>query len=337
MAILDLEMSLKMRPIKYPKLYEFYKNSIKNSWTVEEISFVSDVADIRDKLTSGEKHVVSRILAFFATGDLIVMTNCVRNLMRHVNSPEAHMYYTRQAAEEALHQDFYNILLDNYIPDMSEREAMFDAINSVPSVSKKAAFSLKWFESGIDVDQLDNDEKRQEFLMNMITFACAIEGLQFMASFLYVFWLRNRGLLNGLGDGTQWVFRDESMHMNFAFEVIDIIREEYPQLWDKNFEQRVVQMLQEAIDCEVDFAKDILSEGVTGLSVSGVENYLKYLADMHLKRLEIDWHTFGGRNEYDFMNLQDLDEHANFFERRVTNYVVGTRQGADSVGFDADF
>lgn len=337
MAILDPGMELKMRPIKYPQFYEHYKNSIKNTWTVEEISFVNDIADIREKLSTGEKHIVSRILAFFATGDLLVMTNCVRNLMRHVNSPDAHLYYTRQAAEEALHQDFYNILLDNYIPDMTEREAMFDAVNTLPSVKAKADFMIKWFETTLEYDQLDTDTKKREFLLNMITFACAVEGLQFMASFVYVFWLRSKGMLNGLGDGTQWVFRDETMHMNFAFDVIDVIRAEYPQLWDRQLEEQIVEMLTQAIEVEKEFAQDALSGGVAGLSADGIVNYLKYIADQHLNRLKIDWHRFDGKNEYEFMVLQDLEEHANFFERKPTMYAIGNKMTSDGIGFDEDF
>jgi ribonucleoside-diphosphate reductase beta chain len=337
MSILDTGMILKMRPMQYPEFYEAYKDAIKNTWTVEEISFQNDIADIRDKLTLGEKHVLNRVISFFAVGDLLVLHNAIRNLSKHINSPEALLYYSRQIFEESLHQDFYNILLDNYIPDMEEREKIFDAVNTLPSVRAKAEFCLKWFSDGLEADVLDTDEKRQKYLMNVITFAAAVEGLMFMASFLYVFWLRDRGLMSGLGDGTQWVFRDESLHMNFAFMIVDTIKAQYPHLWTEELKTNVVEMLKDAISTEVFFATDVLSEGVIGLSVNGIENYLKFMADKHLDRLGIDTYKFNGKNEFAFMELQNLETSANFFERKVSEYQIGTIGNADAVSFDSDF
>jgi len=337
MSILDPGMILKMRPISYPQYYTAYKTAIANTWTIEEISFAQDISDLRDKITPGEKHLINRVISFFAVGDLLVLHNAIRNLSKHINSPEALLYYSRQIYEESLHQDFYNILLDNYIPDMTEREQIFDAVNTLPSVRAKAEFCLKWFADGIELDVLDTDEKKQKYLMNIITFAAAVEGLQFMASFLYVFFLRSRGLMNGLGDGTQWVFRDESLHMQFAFMIVYTIKEEYPHLWTEELKNNVVEMLKDAIDTEVFFAKDVLSEGVIGLSISGIENYLKFMADKHLERLGIDTFKFNGKNEYAFMELQNLETSANFFERKVSEYKVGTMGNAEDVAFDADF
>ena len=337
MSILDTGLTLKMRPMTYPQFYDAYKTAISNTWAIEEVSFTTDISDIRDKLTLGEKHVLNRVISFFAVGDLLVLHNTISNLSKHINSPEALLYYSRQIYEESLHQDFYNILLDNYIPDMTEREEIFDAVNTLPSVRAKAEFCLKWFSDGLEADILDTDEKKQKYLMNIITFATAIEGLQFMASFLYVFWLRSRGLMSGLGDGTQWVFRDESLHMSFAFMVIDTIKQEYPELWTTELKNNVIEMLKEAISTEVFFAKDVLSEGVVGLSVSGIENYLKFMADKHLVRLGIDTYKFNGKNEFPFMELQNLETSANFFERKVSEYRVGTMGNAESISFDSDF
>jgi ribonucleoside-diphosphate reductase beta chain len=337
MSILTPGLNLKMRPMQYPQFYDLYKLSIKNTWSIEEVSFQSDISDIRDKLTVGEKHVLNRVVSFFAVGDLLVLHNTIRNLSKHINSPEALLYYSRQIFEESLHQDFYNTLLDNYVPDMSEREKVFDAMNALPSVRAKAEFCLKWFSDGLEIDILDTDEKKQKYLLNMITFASAIEGLQFMASFLYVFWLRSRGLMNGLADGTQWVFRDETLHMSFAFNMVDVIKNEYTHLWTHDLEKKVVEMLKEAISVEMLFAKDVLSEGAIGLSVSGIENYLKFMADKHLERLGINLYRFNGKNEFPFMILQDLEEMGNFFERKVSQYQVGFSSSPKNIEFNADF
>jgi ribonucleoside-diphosphate reductase beta chain len=335
--ILEPGMTLKMRPMKYPQFYEIYKKAIKNTWTVEEVSFLTDISDIRDKLTVGEKHVLSRVISFFAVGDLLVLHNTIRNLSKHINSPEALLFYSRQIFEESLHQDFYNILLDNYVPDINERAKIFDAINTLPSVREKAEFCLKWFSETESVATLDTDEKKQKYLLNLITFASAIEGIQFMASFLYVFWLRSRGLMNGLADGTQWVFRDETLHMFFGFAMVDVIKNEYPQLWTDELETKIVEMLREAISVEMLFAKDVLSEGAIGLSLTGIENYLKFMADKHLDRLGVKGYRFNGRNEFPFMILQDIEEQANFFERRVSQYQIGFSSEDKDMEFNADF
>ena len=335
-GILSSGMNLKMRPMHYPQFYEMYKTAIKNTWSVDEVSFITDLQDLRDKMTDGEKHVLHRVISFFAVGDLLVLHNTIRNLSKYTNSPEALLYYARQIFEESLHQDFYNTLLDNYVPDIEERERIFDAINTLPSVAKKAEFCLKWFDETKDLDVLDTDEKRQKYLMNMITFATAIEGLQFMARFVYVIWLSSRGLLNGLADGTAWVMRDETLHMNFGFELIDVIRKEYPELWTAELEKQVVDMLTDAINVEMEFARDVLSEGVIGLSNAGIENYLKFMADKHLTKLGIDY-RFNGKNDFAFMNLQDMEEQSNFFERRVTQYQVGTSKSSNTLTFDSSF
>lgn len=321
MAILDPGLNLTLRPMQYPQFYEYFKLAQQNNWTMEEISFSTDVADLRDKLTPAEHHVISRLVAFFATGDNIVADNVVINLYKHVNSPEVRMYYGRQLFEECLHIQAYLTLLDEYIPDAEERAAAFDAINEIPSIKQKADFAFKWMDGSGDIEELKTDEDRRLFLMNIITFAAAIEGLFFFGAFVYVYFLRSRGLLNGLADVTNWVFRDESFHMNVAFEVVDIIRKEYPTLWDDDFEQDVINMLQDAIDCEFQFAQDALSLGIGGLTESDMLDYLKFTADEHLARLGIPKH-FGGKNNFDFMELQNLEGHSNFFERTVSAYAV---------------
>lgn len=328
MAILDPGFELTLRPMKYPQFFEHFKESIANNWTVNEISFNTDIADIRDKLSKAEKHVVSRLVAFFATGDTIVGNNLVTVLRKHVNSPEARMYYDRQAFEEALHVQFYLTLLDNYLPDEKDRYEAFAAVHNIPSIKKKADFCYKWMDQCINYDTLETDEQRKQFLMNLITFACAVEGLFFFAAFAYVYYLRSRGLLHGLGSGTNWVFRDESKHMEVAFEIVNVVRKEYPNLWDKDLEEKIITMLSEAIDCEVQFAEDVLSLGIAGMSKDDMVDYLKFTADCRLARLGIDY-RFGGKNPFTFMELQDMRSHTNFFERTVAEYQIGVKGKVD--------
>src|SRR5258706_8331153 len=145
--LLDAGFNLTLRPMKYPIFYEMYRNAIKNTWSVEEVDFSTDLDDLRTKMSEAERHLINRLVAFFATGDSIVSNNLVLNLYRHINSPEARLYLSRQLYEEALHVQFYLTLLDTYIPDPKERENAFKAIDNIPSIRQKAAFCFEWIES----------------------------------------------------------------------------------------------------------------------------------------------------------------------------------------------
>ena len=307
--------------MKYPDFYEMYKNSIKNTWTVEEVDFSTDVTDLRAKMTPAERHMINRLVAFFATGDSIVSNNLVLNLYKHVNSPEARMYLSRQLYEEAVHVQFYLTLLDTYIPEHHEREQAFAAIENIPSIRKKGEFCMKWIDTIQDLDSLQTADDRRKFLLNLICFATCIEGLFFFAAFAYVYFLRSKGLLHGLAAGTNWVFRDESAHMNFALEVVNTVRNEEPALFDDALTREIVSMLDEAVECEIQFAEDILSGGVAGLSVADMRQYLEFIADQRLAMLGLP-KVYAAKNPFSFMDLQDVQELANFFERRVSAYQV---------------
>ena len=331
--ILDPGFDLTLRPMKYPEFYEMYKNGIKNTWTVDEVDFSSDLVDLHHKLTDPERFLIHRLVAFFATGDSIVGNNLVLNLYKHINSPEARLYLSRQLYEEALHVQFYLTLLDTYIPDTKEREKAFAAIHNIPSIRAKAQYSFKWIDSINELHSLDSIEDRRRFLLNLICFACTIEGLFFFAAFAYVYFLRSKGLLNGLASGTNWVFRDESCHIEFAFKVIEIALSDQPELMNSGMKDLIKTMVNEAIECEMQFANDILSQGVAGLSIKDMKTYLQYIADQRLERLGIE-HQYHAKNPFGFMELQDTQELANFFERRVSAYQIGV---TGEVSFDESF
>lgn len=331
--LLDPGFELTLRPMRYPQFYEMYRNAIRNTWTVEEVDFSSDVSDLKHKIGPAERHLIERLVAFFATGDSIVANNLVLNLYQHVNAPEARMYLSRQLYEEALHVQFYLTLLDTYLPDPGERAKAFAAIDNIPSIRRKAEFCFKWIDSIQTLHRIETGEQRRQFLLNMVCFAACIEGLFFFGAFAYVYYLRSRGLLHGLASGTNWVFRDESCHMAFAFEVIRTAREEEPDLVDERFHAQVVEMLSEAVECEYAFAQDTLSGGVAGMSLKDMREYLQYCADQRLAQLGFDKH-FHSHNPFPFMDLQDVQELTNFFERRVSAYQVGVE---GEVGFDHAF
>lgn len=331
--ILDPGLCLTLRPMRYPVFYDMFRDGIKNTWTVEEIDFQTDLVDLKQRLSPAEVHLIQRLVAFFATGDSIVSNNLVLNLYKHINSPEARLYLSRQLFEEAVHVQFYLTLLDNYMPDPDERAAAFAAVENIPSIAKKAEFCMKWMDSIQHVEHITTREHRRHFLLNLICYATCIEGLFFFGAFAYVYFLRSKGLLHGLASGTNWVFRDESCHLEFAFEVVKVVRSQEPDLWDEALEADIVQMLTEAIDAETQFSEDLLSGGVAGLSVRDMREYLCYVADSRLQRLGIA-PAFNAKNPFAFMELQDVQELTNFFERRVSAYQTAV---AGEVAFHEDF
>jgi ribonucleoside-diphosphate reductase beta chain len=331
--LLDPGMDLNLRPMRYPVFYDMFRNAIRNTWTVEEVDFSGDLVDLNTKLSEAEMHLVRRLVAFFATGDTIVANNLVLNLYEHVNAPEARLYLSRQLFEEAVHIQFYLTLLDNYIPDHGERAEAFQAVERIPSIREKAKFCFRWIDSLEQLRRLETAEDRRSFLLNLICFGGAIEGIFFYAAFAYVYFMRSKGLLNGLASGTNWVFRDESCHMSFAYEVVRTAREEEPELFDARMREQVVTMLVEAVDAETKFAEDLLSWGVAGLSLADMRRYLECVADQRLGNLGLPEH-FGSKNPFPFMELQDVQELSNFFERRVSAYQVGVE---GDVEFDHAF
>jgi len=330
--LLDPGMSLTLRPMRYPAFYDRFRDAIRNTWTVEEVDLHSDLADL-DKLSPAERHLVNRLVAFFATGDTIVSNNLVLNLYQHINAPEARLYLSRQLFEEAVHVQFYLTLLDTYVPDPEERAQAFAAVGNIASIRAKAQFCYRWIDSLADLHELRTRDDRRAFLLNLICFAACIEGLFFYGAFAYVYFLRSRGLLHGLASGTNWVFRDESMHMGFAFDVARTVRAEEPDLVDEEFEAQVREMLAEAVDAEAAFAPDLLGGGVAGMTVADMRSYLGHVADRRLAQLGFAPH-YGSRNPFAFLELQDVQELSNFFERRVSAYQVGV---TGAVAFDEDF
>lgn len=330
--LLDPGFELTLRPMRYPSFYDRYRDAIKNTWTVEEVDLHSDVADLA-KLSEGERHMIGRLVAFFATGDSIVSNNVVLSLYKHINSPEARLYLSRQLFEEAVHVQFYLTLLDTYLPDPDDRAAAFSAVENIPSIHQKAQFCFTYMNAVDHLDSLQTKDDRRAFLLNLICFAACVEGLFFYGAFAYVYWFRSRGLLHGLATGTNWVFRDESMHMDFAMSVVDTVREEEPDLFDDALAKQVTAMMEEAVEAELQFAQDLCGDGLPGMNTASMRQYLEAVADQRLARLGLPV-RYGSTNPFGFMELQNVQELTNFFERRVSAYQVAVE---GSVSFDDDF
>jgi len=334
--LLNPDLNLTLRPMQYPHFFDLYKKSIKNFWTTEEIDFSEDLEHLRSKISPSEAHLIKRLVAFFATADNVVAHNIVISLYRHINSPEFRMFLGKQLFDEMPHVETYLLLVDNYIPNADERRDAFEAYQNIPSVKKKADFCFKYMDSIEQIDRLDTDAKRREFIENVICFAACVEGLFFFGSFAYVYFLRNKGLLPGLATATNWVFRDESLHIEGAMLALQAMRKEYPQIFDEALEARTYEMVAEAIAVEMDFCRDALSYGVTGLSDILMEEYLEYVADQRLVQLGFKA-KYQSRNPFSFMMLQDTRPLTNFFEKRVTEYQKGFKAGTAEVVFDSTF
>jgi ribonucleoside-diphosphate reductase beta chain len=334
--ILSSNLDLTLRPMKYPQFFQLYKNSLKNIWTTDEIDFSVDFEHLRDRLTPQEAHLIRRLVAFFATADNLVAHNLVLNFYKHINSPEYRMFLGKQLFDEMLHVETYLLLVDSYIPDQDERQAAFDAYQNIPSIKQKADFCFKYMDSINDLDVLDTNDKKRQFIENLICFAACVEGLFFFGSFAYVYFLRNKGLLPGLATATNWVFRDETLHIEGAMAALGVMRKEYPEVFDAALEARTKEMIEEAIQVELNFCQDALNFGVSGLSPQLMREYLEYVADQRLTQLGFS-KAYLAKNPFSFMVLQDLQPLTNFFEKRVTEYQKGFENSRGSVVFNDDF
>lgn len=334
--LLDSAIELTLRPMRYPQFFELYRNSLKNIWTTDELDFSIDFVHLREKLSPAEAHLIKRLVAFFATADNIVAHNLVLNLYKHINSPEFRMFLGKQLFDEMLHVETYLLLADTYIPDVDERAEAFSAYQHVPSIKAKAEFAFQYMDAIEQLDRLETEAHRRQFLVNLIGYAACIEGLFFFGSFAYVYFLRSKGLLPGLATATDWVFRDESMHIRGAMAVIRALRDEAPELFDDGLESTVRAMMDEAIAAEMTFCEDALNQGVTGLSGEQMLEYLRYVADMRLVQLGYT-KQYDAKNPFPFMALQDLQPLTNFFEKRVTEYQKGFQANAAAVSFEEAF
>lgn len=333
--LLDEGFDLALRPMKYPAFFEHYKNAVKNTWSVEEVPFSDDLRDLR-MLSPGEQHMIKRLVAFFATGDQLVGNNAAMSFYKHLNSPEARMYLSRQLFEEAQHIHFYLTLLDTYVPDIEEREQLFAAVDTVPSIAQKAAFCERYTEPMLHIESLDSDGAKLYFLKNLLAYSICVEGIFFYAAFAYVYLMRSKGMLNALASGTDWVFRDESCHLVFAATVVKKLREEYPHLFTPILEEQVRETVQEAVACEVQFARDLLEHGVLGLSASDMTQYVEYVADSRLVMFGYS-QLYGTKNPLTYIDLQDVQELANFFERTSSAYQIGGSWSARDMTLGEDF
>ncbi|MDF2431718.1 MAG: ribonucleoside-diphosphate reductase beta chain [Mucilaginibacter sp.] len=304
-------------PIKYPEIWEMYKKCEASFWTAEEIDLSDDMKHW-ENMNQGEKHFVSHVLAFFAASDGIVNENLAVNFMSEVQLPEARCFYGFQIMMENIHSETYALLIDTYIKDPAEKDRLFHAIDTIPCVSKKAEWALRWINNG-------------SFAERLIAFA-AVEGIFFSGSFCSIFWLKKRGLMPGLTFSNELISRDEGMHCEFACLL-------YKMLENKLSKEAATAIITDAVEIEKEFITDALPVNLIGMNAKMMSQYIEFVADRWLGELGYD-KVYGVSNPFDFMEMISLQGKTNFFEKRVGDYQksgVLNSQESKSFSLDEDF
>ncbi|MEE1884943.1 ribonucleoside-diphosphate reductase small subunit [Pedobacter flavus] len=306
-------------PIKYPEIWEMYKKSEASFWTAEEIDLSDDLKHW-ENLNSGEKHFISHILAFFAASDGIVNENLAVNFMSEVQLPEARCFYGFQIMMENIHSETYALLIDTYVKDPEEKNRLFNAIETVPCVGKKAQWALRWIENG-------------SFAERLVAFA-AVEGIFFSGSFCSIFWLKKRGLMPGLTFSNELISRDEGMHCEFACLLYKMLKNRLPQ-------EAVHGIIRDAVEIEKEFITDALPVALIGMNAKLMSQYIEFVADRWLTELGYA-KIYNATNPFDFMEMISLQGKTNFFEKRVGDYqksgvLTSTEDKAQAFSLDEDF
>jgi ribonucleoside-diphosphate reductase beta chain len=310
-------------PIVHKKVWKFYKKSLASFWTSEEIDLRPDINDWT-RLTSDERHFITHVLAFFAASDGIVNENLAQRFMKEIQVPEVRCFYGFQIAIENIHSETYSLLIDTFVKDAVERERLFDAVNTIPCVAKKAQWALKWIASS------------DSFAERLVAFA-AVEGIFFSGAFCSIFWLKKRGLMPGLTFSNELISRDEGLHCDFACLL-------YGMLHTKLSQEKIHEIIGEAVEYEKEFVSVALPVSLLGMNAEWMCQYVEFCADRLIYQLGYE-KLYNAKNPFDWMELISLQGKTNFFEKRVAEYqkagvALATRYGDQNDNVfttDADF
>jgi len=306
-------------PIEYDAIWKMYKKAVGSFWTTEEVKLDKDMKDWL-KLTDNERHFIKHILAFFAASDGIVLENLAMRFMSDVQISEARAFYGFQIAIENIHSEMYSLLIDTYIKSVDERNYLFNAIENIPCIKKKAEWTIKWIN-----DDISN------FSTRLVAFAC-VEGIFFSGSFCAIFWLKKRGLMPGLTISNEFISRDEALHTEFAVLLYSYIK-------NKLSEKTIHIIIKEAVALEKEFIIDAIPCAMIGMNSDLMSQYIEYVADRLVVQLGYN-KIYNVNNPFSFMELISMENKTNFFEERVTNYSkagVGRNKEDMVFSLDADF
>ncbi|XP_065488090.1 ribonucleoside-diphosphate reductase subunit M2 isoform X1 [Caloenas nicobarica] len=306
-------------PIQYHDIWQMYKKAEASFWTAEEVDLSKDIQHW-ESLKPEEKYFISHVLAFFAASDGIVNENLVERFTQEVQVTEARCFYGFQIAMENIHSEMYSLLIDTYIKDSKEREFLFNAIETLPCVKKKADWAMRWI-----------GDKKATYGERVVAFA-AVEGIFFSGSFASIFWLKKRGLMPGLTFSNELISRDEGLHCDFACLM-------FKHLIHKPSEERVKEIIMNAVLIEQEFLTEALPVKLIGMNCTLMKQYIEFVADRLMLELGFN-KIYKVENPFDFMENISLEGKTNFFEKRVGEYQrmgVMSKPTDNSFTLDAEF
>ena len=304
-------------PIQKDDIWAFYKKAEASFWTAEEIDLAPDLVDWENKLNDNERHFIKHVLAFFAASDGIVNENLAENFVAEVQYTEAKFFYGFQIAMENIHSETYSLLIDTYIKDKAEKTKLFNAIETMDCVKKKADWALRWIDEG-------------NFAERLIAFA-AVEGIFFSGSFCSIFWLKKRGLMPGLSFSNELISRDEGLHCDFACLLYN------NHLNNKLPKEQIQEIILDAVKIEKEFILEALPVRLIGMNSEQMSQYIEFVADRLLNELGCE-KVFNVSNPFDFMDMISIQGKTNFFEKRVGEYQkAGVLGGDQTFNLDEDF
>lgn len=311
-------------PFKYDWAWQKYLDGCANHWMPQEVNMNADIAlwKTPNGLTDDERLIVKRNLGFFSTADSLVANNLVLAIYRLITNPECRQYILRQAFEEAIHTHAYQYCIESLGMDEGE---IFNMYHEVPSVAKKASWGLKYTQSLSDPNfRTGTPETDKDLLKNLIAFYCCLEGIFFYCGFTQILSMGRRNKMTGTSEQFQYILRDESMHLNFGIDMINQIKLENPHLWDEDMKEKATQMILQATQLEIEYARDTMPRGVLGMNAAMMEEYLQFIANRRLVQIGLKEQFTGVSNPFPWMSeIMDLRKEKNFFETRVIEYQTG--------------
>ncbi len=311
-------------PFKYEWAWQKYLAGCANHWMPNEISMAADVAlwKSKDGLTEDERTIIERNLGFFSTADSLVANNLVLAVYRHITNPECRQYLLKQAFEEAVHTHAYQYVIESLGMDEAK---VFNMYREVPSVATKAEWALPFTQSLADPTfHTGTTEANQRLLRDLIAFYVVFEGIFFYVGFTQVLSMGRRNKMVGTAEQFQYILRDESMHMNFGIDVINQIKIENPELWSKEFQSEIIELIKTGVDLEYQYAVDTMPRGILGLNSAMFKDYLQFIANRRFAQIGLAPQYPHVENPFPWMSeMLDLKKEKNFFETRVTEYQTG--------------
>ncbi len=314
---------MQLYPMRHTFAWDAYTVGNANHWLPTEISMQRDIEQwkSRDVLTEDERRAFETVLGFFTTADSIAANNVVLALYKHITSPECRMYLLRQGYEEAIHTHAYQYIVESLAMDESK---IFNMYREVESIYNKDNLILSLnegiFDPSFKTGTFENDQK---FLENLCVFSLILEGIFFYSSFAVMFGFQRLNKLTGSAEQIQYIMRDESQHLNFGINMINAIKEEQPELWTPEFQQRIIDLVKRAVTLEYTFATTVFPRGIFGMNADGFKQYIEHIADRRLERVGLPI-QFNVENPFPWMSeAVDLNKEKNFFETRVTEYKTG--------------